>query len=168
MNRSANQSLARSQRLVGLVVVAVGVACLWQAATMTSSPIAGPVGSSTALWAIGFALIALGASLFIQTRRGPWKCEAQEAQSSRPVAVAWLLSGWLAAYVLIWLTGSFILAALSIFVLSVRAFRNDRWGRAITIGLVAASVVYAIFAGLLGLNIGEGPPERVLRWLLRF
>ncbi|PZO79260.1 MAG: hypothetical protein DI629_10040 [Mesorhizobium amorphae] len=153
-----------------LSVVGLGAVALWQALLIPASPIGDGIGSAAFPVAISLGVLGCGAVLTAQALRGGWDCLASDPAEPAPELrpVAWIVLAFVLAGASLLFTGSFILAATLLFVVSVHAFMPGKLRTAVPLGLGAAVLTYLVFAGLLGLEIGQGFPERTLRWILRF
>ncbi|MFK8253047.1 tripartite tricarboxylate transporter TctB family protein [Ancylobacter terrae] len=160
----------RRSLVAASVVTAMGAVATLQAAAIPHSPIGGQVDSAAFPYAIGVGMILCGLLLAGQARRGGWECLVHDPEAGalhRP-ALVWILLAYALTLAALALSGSFILAATLLFCFAVRAFRRGLWVPSVFMGLAAATATYVLFSIGLGLQIGEGLPERTLEWAIRF
>lgn len=164
----AGQARVGPQAFVSLAVTALGAIGLWQSLLIPASPIGDSIGSAAFPVVVSIGIVVCGLSLGLQAVRGGWACIATDPDepplSMRSVALLAAAFGAMAAVLL--MSGSFILAATTLFGVSVQAFRPGRFVGAFAIGFTAATLTYLVFSVVLGLDIGEGWIERILRWML--
>ena len=149
--------------IVALVILALGF-CVVAATTQTSVPPAyARVGPTVFPYAVGGALIVLGALLFGDARRQTWECEATDPQAPRPdpIPMAWMLGGLFANLLLIEHLG-FIISSTAMYLLVARGFGAKRLWLAGIVGFVLALIAYFGFAQVLGLRMGDGLIEDLI------
>lgn len=156
--------------LVGLFVLAVGAVALWQAAVIPLSPLYGQVGPKFVPYAVGAAMMALGAGLTLVALRGGWSHALPDAATAPPAnlrATALMGAALLANLALIGPAG-FAVAATVQFVLVCAAFGSRRPLRDLAIGAALSLGAFFLFVEALGVNIGAGLVEgAILRALGR-
>ncbi len=152
---------ATAETLIGLGVLALAGLVLWQSAAIPTAAIYAKVGPRIFPYLAGGALAVIGAILAIQGLRGGWQPAEEREVRVDWRALAHVVAGLLANVVLI-VPAGFTVASVVMFVLVARGFGSARPGRDAAMALVFALVAYFGFARALGVNIGAGPPERLL------
>ncbi|MDB5657984.1 MAG: hypothetical protein JWS10_599 [Cypionkella sp.] len=106
----------------------------------------------------------------MQAMREGWACNANDpAEPPADLkAFGWVMLAYALTLASLAATGSFILSATILFTVAVRAFVRGLWLKSALFGLLAGSVTYLLFSIVLGLQIGEGLPERALEWVVPF
>ncbi|ONG44588.1 hypothetical protein BKE38_28125 [Pseudoroseomonas deserti] len=150
--------------IVGLVVLGLGLLCLWQAYAIPVTPLYAQVGPKFMPTLVGGMVILVGAGLVLKALRGGWSQELEDVQEAPPTnwrALGLLGAGLLANLVLIDTLG-FVFAATAQFVLVAAAFGSRRPLRDLGIGLLVTLGAFLAFDKLLGVNIGAGILEGIL------
>lgn len=155
---------------VSTAIMAIGLVALWQAAAIPATQMYSQVSGSFFPYLIGIGIVACGAVLLFKSLNGGWSCLASDPDepASRLAPLGWVLAAYAATAASLIATNSFILSATLLFSIGVRAFRRGLWLKSIGLGICAGLFAYLIFSVLLGLQIGEGVPERAILWALRF
>ena len=149
--------------VVGIVVLLMGLLCLWQAVVIPVTPLYAQVGPKFMPYLIGALVVAIGIGLVLVALRGGWSHELEEVQSAPPTnwrALGILGAGLLANLLLIdWL--GFVIAATAQFVLVSAAFGSRHPLRDLAIGFAVTFGAYLGFDKALGVNIGAGILEGI-------
>ena len=155
---------ARSDLMVGLGVVVLGVLVAWQVLVVPAAPVYAVIGPTVVPWLVAAMLLALGVALCVAALRGGWSHELEEVRDAPPTnwrALGLLGAGLVVQVVLIdWL--GFIIASTILYVLVCAAFGSRRPALDLGIGLAVTVVAYLAFDRLLGVNIGAGVLEGIL------
>ncbi|MFB9971381.1 tripartite tricarboxylate transporter TctB family protein [Pseudoroseomonas cervicalis] len=149
---------------VGLLVLALGLLCLWQAWAIPVTPLYAQVGPKFMPTLVGLLVLAVGSGLTLAALRGGWSRDLEEVQEAPPTnwrALGLLGAGLLANLVLIDTLG-FVFAATAQFVLVAAAFGSRHPLRDLGIGVAVTLGAYLAFDKLLGVNIGAGILEGIL------
>ncbi|PHK94865.1 hypothetical protein CR162_11175 [Pseudoroseomonas rhizosphaerae] len=157
-------ALRRSDIAVGVLVLLLGLLCLWQAAIIPTTPLYAQVGPKFTPYLIGGVVCAVGAGLTLSALRGGWSHTLPDVTEAAPAnlrALGLLGAGLLANLVLIGTLG-FVFAATAQFVLVAAAFGSRHMLRDLAIGLAVTLGAYLAFDKLLGVNIGAGILEGIL------
>ncbi|WP_145137549.1 tripartite tricarboxylate transporter TctB family protein [Roseomonas gilardii] len=155
---------SRSDLLVGLGVVGLGLLTVWQALVIPPTPVYAEVGAALVPWLVAVLLLALGIGLCASALRGGWSHGLEDMQDPPPVN--WRSLGLLAAALVVqvalieWL--GFVIASTILYVLVCAAFGSRHPLRDLLIGAAVTLVAYLAFSRLLGVNIGAGVLEGIL------
>ena len=155
---------SRSDLLVGLGVVGLGLLTVWQALVIRPTPVYAEVGAALVPWLVAVLLLALGIGLCASALRGGWSHGLEDMQDPPPVN--WRSLGLLAAALVVqvalieWL--GFVIASTILYVLVCAAFGSRHPLRDLLIGAAVTLVAYLAFSRLLGVNIGAGVLEGIL------
>ncbi len=153
----------RSHALVGVGVLGLGALFVGGATTISSDAGYAGVGPNFLPWVVGVALLACGAALLREARRGGW-FDAEEAATFAPgewLGLAWVSTGVLSTAALITSLG-FILSCTLCFVLAVRGFKIAQgqldlslraWIVDAAIGAAIAAPVFWMFTKLLAIAL---------------
>ncbi len=154
--------------LVSLFVMLIGAVALWQAAVIPASPLYAQVGPRLVPYAVGTAMLALGACLLLVALRGGWSHGLAEQDEAPPVnaRAALLMAAGLGANLLLIGFAGFAIAATAQFVLVAAAFGSRRPLRDIAIGAALSLGAFFLFVEALGVNIGAGLAEGAILRLL--
>ncbi len=155
---------ARADLGAALFVLALGLAAVWQASVIPTTPLYAQVGPKAVPYLIAGALVAVGIGLLVVALRGGWSHGIEEMQDGAPFnlpALGLLLAGLLVNMALIVPFG-FTVAATAQFPLVAAAFGSRAWLRDMGIAFVVALSAYALFVKLLGVNIGAGVVEGLI------
>lgn len=154
----------RSDLLVGLGVLVLGLLVVWQVLVVPAAPVYAVVGPTFVPWLVAAMLLALGAGLCVAALRGGWSRELEEVRDAPPTnwrALGLLGAGLVVQVALIdWL--GFIIASTILYVLVCAAFGSRRPVIDLGIGLAVTVVAYLAFDRLLGVDIGAGVLEGML------
>lgn len=155
---------------VSTAIMAIGFVALWQAAEIPTTQMYSQVSGSFFPYLIGIGIVACGVVLFARSLRGGWNCLSNDSEEppANLAPVGWILLAYAATTASLIGTNSFILSATLLFAIGVRAFKRGLWRQSIALGICAGLSAYLIFSVLLGLQIGEGIPERAIQWALPF
>jgi putative tricarboxylic transport membrane protein len=155
---------------VSTAIMALGIVALWQAAAIPVTQVYSQVSGSFFPYLIGIGIVACGAVLLVRSLNGGWNCLSSDRNEppSRLAPLGWILAAYAVTGLSLIATNSFILSATLLFSIGVRAFRRGLWLKSIGLGICAGLFAYMIFSVMLGLQIGEGFPERAVLWALRF
>lgn len=161
---------ARARLPLGEMLIAVGVLALsgvvfWQTLSIPVSPLYARVGPTVIPMMAAFGLAACGVALLIAALRGGWQDAEEKKITQDGSALALLVAGLIANMVLIGVAG-FTIASTVLFTLTARAFGSRNILRDGATGFGLSIVAYLGFARALGINIGAGPPERIIERLL--
>lgn len=155
---------ARSDLLVGLGVVGLGLLVVWQVLVVPAAPVYAVVGPTFVPWLVAVLLLVLGGGLCLSAVRGGWSHELEEVRDAPPTnwrALGLLGAGLVVQVALIdWL--GFIIASTILYVLVCAAFGSRRPAIDLAIGVAVTLVAYLAFDRLLGVNIGSGILEGIL------
>lgn len=156
--------VSRSDLLVGLGVVGLGLLTVWQALVIPPTPVYAEVSATLVPWLVAVLLLALGIGLCASALRGGWSHGLEDMQDPPPVN--WRSLGLLAAALVVqvalieWL--GFVIASTILYVLVCAAFGSRHPLRDLLIGAAVTLVAYLAFSRLLGVNIGAGVLEGIL------
>lgn len=153
------------ETLIALGVLALAALVLWQTLTIPVSPLYARVGPTVIPFLTSIGLAGCGLALLVQALRGGWQDEEEKETPLDPRALLLLGAGLLANMALIGVAG-FTIASTILFALTARAFGSLNIVRDAGTGFALSIVAYLGFARALGINIGAGPPERLIEHAL--
>ena len=152
---------ATPEFLIGLGLLAVAAAVLWQTWTMPVSPMYSKVGPTVFPYMTAAGLAVLAVLLLVAAARGGWQPDEEKDTPTDWKAMGFVAAGLVANVVLIQPLG-FTAASVAMFVLVCHGFGSRHPLRDALIALVLALAAYFGFARALGVNIGAGVIENVL------
>jgi putative tricarboxylic transport membrane protein len=151
--------------LIAFGVLALAGVMLWQTLSIPVSPLYARVGPTVIPMLASIGLGLCGAALLFEAVRGGWQEQDEKEILQDRRALALVVAGLLANIALIGPAG-FTIASTILFALTSRAFGSTRLVRDAAMGFGLAIVAYLGFARALGINIGAGPPERLIEKVL--
>lgn len=157
--------VALPETLLGIGVVCAALVAAWQASLIPVSPLYSRIGPTIFPYLGSVLLGILGVLLVVQGVRGGWQPEDEKEIPLDWRAMALVGAGLVANVVLIAPLG-FTVASTVMFALIAAGFGSRRPWVDAPVGFVLALTAYFGFAGLLGVNIGRGPLERMLGGLI--
>jgi hypothetical protein len=146
---------------IGLGLLAVAAAVLWQTWAIPVSPMYSKVGPTVFPYMTVAGLGVLALLLLLAAARGGWQPEDEKDTPTDWKALAFVAAGLVANVVLIQPLG-FTAASVVMFVLVCFGFGSRHPIRDALIALVLALAAYFGFARALGVNIGAGFVEDAL------
>ena len=152
------------QVAVAAGVTVLGALILWGSFHLPTAGGYAQVGPGMVPRGVGIGIVFLGALLLREAFTGGFRGVDEEAESRLPIhwaSFAWVSGGILAYGLLIEHLG-FIFSSVILFVMVARGFGSRRWALNAIVGLVLASVVFAIFNYGLGLTLPAGVLKGVL------
>ena len=152
---------AMPEFLIGLGLLAVAAAVLWQTGAIPVSPMYSKVGPTVFPYLTAGGLALLAVLLFVEALRGGWQPEDEKEVAVDWRSVAFVAAGLVANVALIKPLG-FTAASTVLFVLVAHGFGSRQPLRNALIGLVLSLAAYFGFAKALGVNIGAGSIENVM------
>jgi putative tricarboxylic transport membrane protein len=152
---------AAPEFLIGIGLLAVAAAVLWQTWAIPVSPLYSKVGPTVFPYMTATGLAVLAMLLIVAAARGGWQPDEEKETPTDWKALAFVVAGLVANVVLIQPLG-FTAASVVMFVLVCHGFGSRRPLRDGLIALVLALAAYFGFARALGVNIGAGYIENVL------
>lgn len=153
------------ETLIAVGVLALAALVLWQTLTIPVSPLYARVGPTVIPMLTAVGLAGCGIALLVQALRGGWQEDEEKETTPDKRALLLLGAGLLANMALIG-TAGFTIASTILFTLTARAFGSLNIVRDAATGFALAIVAYLGFARALGINIGAGPPERLIERFL--
>ncbi|HEY6630586.1 MAG TPA: tripartite tricarboxylate transporter TctB family protein [Rhizobiaceae bacterium] len=153
--------------LIGVGLLAVAAAVLWQIWAIPVSPMYSKVGPTVFPYMTAAGLAVLAVLLIVAGARGGWQPEDEKETPTDWKALGFVAAGLVANVVLIQPLG-FTAASVVMFVLVCFGFGSRRPLRDALIALVLALAAYFGFARALGVNIGAGYVENVLNVAVDF
>lgn len=153
----------RSQTLIGVGALGVAGVLMYGALSISSDAGYAGVGPNFLPWLVALALLACGACLLWEARRGGFRQLEQPSGAERGDwrAMAWVSAGVLANAALLTTLG-FVLSCALCFVLAVRGLRASEGRQAgsprqtlldAVTGLLIAAPVFWLFTQLLAINL---------------
>src|SRR5687768_9060046 len=158
---------ATPEFLIGLGLLAVAAAVLWQTWTMPVSPMYSKVGPTVFPYMTAAGLAVLAVLLLVAAARGGWQPDDEKGTPTDWKALGFVAAGLIANVLLIQPLG-FTAAAVVMFVLVCHGFGSRHPLRDGLIALVLALAAYFGFARALGVNIGAGVIGNVLNVAVDF
>jgi putative tricarboxylic transport membrane protein len=155
-------SIALPEALIALGLLLFAGLVLWQTLAIPVSPMTAQVGPKVLPYITAAGLALLAVLLLVQAVRGGWQQPDEKEVAVDWKAVAFVTAGLIANVALIGSLG-FSAASTIMFVLVAYGFGSRRPVRDAGIGLVLALTAYFGFAKALGVNIGAGVIENLLR-----
>ncbi|MGL5448196.1 MAG: tripartite tricarboxylate transporter TctB family protein, partial [Rhabdaerophilum sp.] len=144
---------------VGLGILALGVAAVWQT-SLIPQVLYATVGPSVFPSIVSIFLLMLGTGLVVAAMRGGWAHD-QEGTITEMGSLGLVVAGLVLNAALIDKIG-FILASTIMFALVARGFGSRKSLRDVLIGFGLALTAYIGFDRLLGYKIGTGLIERLI------
>ena len=160
-SRQEAPRLAAPEFLIGLGLLAVAAAVLWQTWAIPVSPMYSKVGPTVFPYMTAAGLAVLALLLLVAAVRGGWQPEDEKDTPTDWKAMCFVAAGLIANVVLIQPLG-FTAASVVMFVLVCFGFGSRHPLRDALIALVLALAAYFGFARALGVNIGAGYIENTL------
>lgn len=164
-SEGARARLPLGETLIALGVLALAGVVFWQTLAIPVSPLYARVGPTVIPMLAAFGLAACGVALLVSAVRGGWQDEEEKEITQDKPALVLLLAGFIANMALIGPAG-FTVASTVLFTLTARAFGSRNILRDAGTGFGLAILAYLGFARALGINIGAGPPERIIERML--
>jgi putative tricarboxylic transport membrane protein len=147
--------------LIGLGLLAVAAAVLWQTWAIPVSPMYSKVGPTVFPYMTMAGLAVLAVLLLVAAARGGWQPDEEKETPTDWKALSLVAAGLVANVLLIQPLG-FTAASVVMFVLVCFGFGSRHPLRDALIALVLALTAYFGFARTLGVNIGAGVIENAL------
>lgn len=153
--------LAVPELLIGIGLLAVSGAVLWQTMVIPVSPLYSKVGPKVFPYITTAGMAILSLLLIADAVCGGWQAEEEKETPTDWKAMSFVVAGLVANLVLIHPLG-FTAASVVMFVLICHGFGSRHPLRDVLAGLVLALAAYFGFAKALGVNIGAGVIENLL------
>jgi putative tricarboxylic transport membrane protein len=147
--------------LIAAGVLSLAALILWQTLAIPVSPLYARVGPTVIPLLTAVGLGGCGLALLVLALRGGWQDAEEKETAPDKRALLLLGAGFLANMALIG-TAGFTIASTILFALTARAFGSFNLARDAATGFALAIIAYLGFARALGINIGAGPPERLI------
>lgn len=160
-SRQEAPRLAVPEFLIGLGLLAVAAAVLWQTWAIPVSPMYSKVGPTVFPYMTAAGLAVLALLLLVAAARGGWQPDDEKDTPTDWKAMGFVVAGLIANVVLIQPLG-FTAASVVMFVLVCFGFGSRHPLRDALIALVLALAAYFGFTRALGVNIGAGYIENTL------
>jgi putative tricarboxylic transport membrane protein len=146
------------QVAVSAGVLALGAGILWGSFHLPTGGGYAQVGPGMVPRVVGAILLVLGALLAREAFTGGFRGVDEEAEVHLPMdwkAFAWVTGGVWAYGALVEHLG-FILSSVILFGMVARSFGSRRWALNVVVGVLLASLIFAIFNYGLGLTLPQG------------